>query len=185
MNRICSLFWVSVKPSWTTALLFWRLARFIRPAWRVHLQSRIPPKQRQLGSEPESRQDIYASSCSSAIKIIINMCLKWWKLLLIHLSQVILNNEAFARRNISCKVFYIVNLQSSGCSVTTSIQRTILENGRWLLSPKWLLTLNYTTKYWFSARTTRVEKLHANYKKLELWNEDCQVTSIRASQDMW
>ena len=72
-------------------------------------------------------------------------------------------------------MFYIVNLQSSGCSVTKSIQRTILENGRWLFSPNQLLTLNHTTKYWFSVRTTRVEKLHANYKKLELRNKNKNV----------
>ena len=53
-NSICSLFWVFSEASWTTALLFWTLALFMHPTWRIHLQSGIPPKSRQLGSVPES-----------------------------------------------------------------------------------------------------------------------------------
>ena len=54
MNSICNLCWVSVRhPEWLH-FYFWTLTLFMRTTWRIHLQSGIPPKPRQLGSYGES-----------------------------------------------------------------------------------------------------------------------------------
>ena len=96
-NSICSLFWVFSEASWTTALLFWTLALFIRPTWRIHLQSGIPPKSRQLGSDGESGRTYTPAHVDLQAKYHHHVFLQWRNLILSQLLQVILNQEACTR----------------------------------------------------------------------------------------
>ena len=111
-----------------------------------NLQSGIPPKSQKLGSDPESGriytpahvafQAILSTPCVSTVKEFTT------KSIIASYSQLW---SLYKKWYISSKCL-ISQSAVDGMLSYKSIQRTNLESVRWLLSPKWLLTLQYTTQ---------------------------------------
>ena len=145
MNRICSLFWVSVSTlDDCTSIL--DAGAFHAASMADPSTSTDPAKITALRVWSRERQDTYASSCSFASKIS-SPCVFTVKELTLKsfISSYSKLWSLYMKWYISSKCL-ISQSAVDGMLSYKSIQRTNLESVRWLLSPKWLLTLQYTTQ---------------------------------------
>ena len=112
----------------------------MRPAWRIHLQVRIPPKSQQLGSDPESGK-IHTPAHVAFQARLSTPCVFTVKELTIKSSISSYSQlwSLYKKWYISRKCL-IVNLQSTGCSVTRVSRGQIWKvfGGSYLQSGYWL-----------------------------------------------